>query len=205
MKTNCIITASLIVAIAGMGSSYASDDKRVVPADTGTPAAATTNPTSPTSQAVTKTMEGEEAYYTVVEFDKGKDKLNESSKKALRKFIEKAQKEGREIDDIKIMAWADKEYPVQGAKVDKKDIKIAKERSEAIEDYLKDDLDTDGDYASFNMAKRPNKVNEFFKSDDYKTKKTFEESGSSPTSTSEELATFMNNKAGKALIMVDYE
>lgn len=205
MKTNSIITASLLVAIAGMGSGCSSDEKRTAPAETGTSTATTTNPSTPTSQAVTKAMEGEEAYYTVVEFEKGKDKLSESSKKALKNFIEKAQKEGREIDDIKIMAWADKEYPVQGAKVDKKDVKIAEERSEAIEDYLKDDLDTDGNYASFNMAKRPNKVNEFFKGDDYKTKKTFEESGSAPTSASEELATFMNNKASKALIMVDYE
>jgi hypothetical protein len=52
------------------------------------------------------------------------------------------------------------------------------------------------------MAKRPNKVNEFFRGDDYKTKKIFGKPGSAPAGT--ELNAFMKDKAGKALIMVDY-
>jgi hypothetical protein len=83
------------------------------------------------------------------------------------------------------------------------DVKIATERSKAIEKYLKEDLKADGDYATYNMAKRPNKVSEFFRADDYKTKRIFEKSGAAPSGT--ELSAFMNSKASKALIMVDYE
>ncbi len=198
MKTNSIITASLVLAIAGMGSSCSSSkDKKVVTRDQDT-ALKTTNKAMSTS-------EDPDAYYSVVEFDRGSKNLNDRSRRSIRTFIEKAKKSGKEFDDIKIMAWADKEYPSQGMALDKKDVTIASERSESIERFLKKDLATDGDFATYNMAKRPNKMSEFLKSDDFETKKTFEVSGSAPTAESSELATFMNNKSSKALIMVDYE
>ncbi len=143
------------------------------------------------------------AYYAVLEFDKGTQRLSDASKRDLREFVTSAKKDGREIDDIKILAWADKEYPGQGPALSDRDIKIAKERSKAIEKYLKDDLKTDGDYATYNMAKRPNKVSEFFKADDFKTKRIFEKPGSAPAGT--QMTSFMNSKASKALIMVDYD
>jgi hypothetical protein len=141
-------------------------------------------------------------YYAVLEFDKGTQRLSDASKRDLREFIASAKKEGREIDDIKILAWADKEYPAKQTALSDRDVKIATERSKAIEKYLKDVLNTDGNYATYNMAKRPNKVSEFFRGDDYKTKRIFENSNV-PAGT--QMASFMNNKASKALIMVDYE
>lgn len=196
MKTNSIITASLVLAISGLGASCSSDAKK------------TTNVSETplkTSNTVSETMESHDAYYTVVEFERGSEGLSENNKKAIRAFMENAKKSGKEIDDIKVMAWADKEYPAKGSQIEKKDVRIADGRSESITRFLKKDLDADGDYESYNMAKRPNKISEFLKSDDFETKKTFEVSGSAPTSSSDQLATFMNNKAGKALIMVDYE
>ena len=142
------------------------------------------------------------AYYTVLEFDKGNERLSDASKRDLREFVKSAKKEGREIDDIKILSWADKEYPGQGPALSDLDIKIASERSNSIEKYLKDDLKTDGDYATYNMAKRPNKVSEFFKADDYKTKRIFEKPGASPAGI--QMTAFLKSKASKALIMVDY-
>ena len=155
---------------------------------------------SKTSQAVARTN-GE--YFTVLKFEKGTKRLSEASKRDLKAFVASAQKDGREIDDIKILAWADQEYPATGTKLSDHDITMAKERSKAIEKYLKDDLKTDGNYASYNMAKRPNRVSEFFHADDYKTKRIFEKSGAAPSGT--ELSAFMNSKASKAVIMVDYE
>ena len=143
-----------------------------------------------------------DAYYAVLEFDKGTQRLSEESKKNLREFVVAAKRDGREFDDIRILAWADKEYPSKGSKLSKQDIKIANARSKAIEKYLKEDLDTDGDYATYNMAKRPNKVYEFFHGDDYKTKKIFEKPGSAPAGG--QMSSFIQNKSSKALIMVDY-
>ncbi len=153
-------------------------------------------------QKVVAEKSDNDAYYAVLEFDKGTQKLSEKSKRDLKEFVAAAKKDGREFDDIHILAWADKEYPAKGGKLTKQDVKIANERSKAIEKYLKDDLDTDGDYATYNMAKRPNKVNEFFRGDDYKTKRIFEKPGSAPAGT--QMSSFMNNKSSKALIMVDY-
>lgn len=155
---------------------------------------------SKTTQAV---AENNGAYYAVLQFDKGTQRLSDASKKDLREFVASARREGREIDDIKILAWADREYPSTGVRLTDRDVKMANERSKSIEKYLKDDLNTSGDYETYNMAKRPNKVSEFFKGDDYKTKRIFERSGAAPAGT--DMQAFMNSKASKALIMVDYK
>lgn len=153
-----------------------------------------------TTQAV---AENKGEYYAILHFDKGTQRLSEASKKDLKDFVVSAQREGRPIDDIKILAWADKEYPAAGAKLTNHDIKIAAERSKSIEKYLKEDLNTSGSYETYNMAKRPNKVSEFLHGDDYKTKRIFERSGAAPSGS--DMQAFMNSKASKALIMVDYK
>lgn len=161
---------------------------------------AKTKEANKTAQAV---AENNSPYYAVLHFDKGTQRLSETSKKDLREFMTSARREGREIDDIKILAWADREYPATGVRLTDRDVKIATERSKSIEKYLKDDLKTNGDYETYNMAKRPNKVSEFFHGDDYKTKRIFERSGATPAGT--DMQAFMNSKASKALIMVDYK
>lgn len=162
--------------------------------------AANTEAVSKTSQAV---AHNNGAYYAVLEFNKGTQRLSDASKRELKEFIISAQKEGKTIDDIKILAWADKEYPAKDMNLSDRDVKMATERTKSIEKYLKDDLNTDGNYATYNMAKRPNKVSEFFRGDDFKTKRIFEKSGAAPAGS--QLTAFMNSKASKALIMVDYE
>ena len=143
------------------------------------------------------------AYYAVLTFDKGTQILSDNSKKDLKEFVVSAQREGREIDEIKILAWPDREYPATGVRLTDRDVKIATQRSEAIEKYLKDDLNTKGNYETYNMAKRPNKVSEFFHGDDYKTKRFFERSTANPAGS--DMQAFMNSKASKALIMLDYK
>lgn len=192
MKLKGIAIAALLSLTAVACSSHKTEDK-------------TTSVQEPTktSQAVQEVAENNGAYYAVLKFDKGTQRLSEASKKDLRDFVASAQREGRKIDEIKILAWADREYPATGVRLTDRDVKMATERSKSIEKYLKDDLNTSGDYETYNMAKRPNKVSEFFKGDDYKTKRIFERSGAAPSGT--DMQAFMNNKASKALIMVDYK
>ncbi|MBY0415063.1 MAG: hypothetical protein K2Q18_12910 [Bdellovibrionales bacterium] len=189
------ITSALLLAVI-MASCSSTDEKRHV----GKEATVNHAEMKKTTQAVARNN-GE--YYAVLEFDKGTQGLSNSSKRDLKEFIMSAQKEGREIDDIKILAWADKEYPAKETALSDRDVKMATERTKSIEKYLKDDLKTDGNYATYNMAKRPNKVSEFFRGDDYKTKRIFEKSGAAPAGT--QMTSFMNSKASKALIMIDYE
>lgn len=186
---NLLITALLVMAATACSSEQTSK----------TPNKYTTQQYDKKEMA----QESAAAYYAVLEFDKGTQNLSESSKKSLKDFIATAKKEGKPIDDIKILAWADKEYPTKkGLKLSKKDVSMAKERSKAIEKYLKEDLKIDGDYATYNMAKRPNKVNEFFRGDDYKTKKVYGQPEAAPVDG--QLNALLKDKAGKALIMLDY-
>lgn len=193
MKLKGIAATLLLALITSACSSTKKDEVAVTKATS----------MDETRHEVAAVQKDNNAYYAVVEFDKGTQRLSDASKRDLREFVNTAKTDGREIDDIKILTWSDKEYPGKGAALSDRDIKIAKERSKSIENYLKDDLKTDGDYATYNMAKRPNKVSEFFKADDFKTKRIFERSGAAPAGT--QMTSFMNSKAGKALIMVDYE
>jgi hypothetical protein len=196
--TSKALALPLAFALAACSSTPKTEDgHRGRPA--GESAAVTTTGTT----NATAVAQNDGAYYAVLEFKKGTQRLSDASKRELKEFIASAQREGKAIDDIKILAWADKEYPAKDTKLPSRDVKIANARSEAIEKYLKDDLNTDGNYATYNMAKRPNKVSEFFRGDDYKTKKIFERSGAAPAGTT--MTAFMNSKASKALIMVDYE
>ena len=190
MQLKGIAIVALLSTLSFGCSSHKTEEVRTV----------TTKETVKPVQAVT---ENNGAYYAVLQFDKGTQRLSNASKKDLREFVTSAQREGREINDIKILAWADREYPATGVKLTDRDVKMANERSESIEKYLKDDLNTNGDYETYNMAKRPNKVSEFFKGDDYKTKRIFERSGAAPAGT--DMQSFMNSKASKALIMVNYK
>lgn len=187
MKLKRIVIATLISLTAVACSSHKNE---------------VTAPTK-TAQAVQEVAKNNGAYYAVLKFDKGTQRLSEASKKDLRDFVASAQREGRKIDEIKILAWADREYPATGVRLTDRDVKIATERSKSIEKFLKNDLNTSGDYETYNMAKRPNKVSEFFNGDDYKTKRIFERSGAAPAGT--DMQAFMNSKASKALIMVDYQ
>lgn len=189
------IASALLLAIV-MASCSSTDEKGHVGKETAVHPAEMKK----TSQAVAQNN-GE--YYAVLEFDKGSQRLTSESKRDLKEFVMSAQQEGKTIDDIKILAWADKEYPAKETRLSDRDVKMANERTKAIEKYLKDDLRTDGNYATYNMAKRPNKVSEFFRGDDYKTKRIFEKAGAAPAGT--QMTSFMNSKASKALIMIDYE
>ena len=190
MQLKGIAIVALLSTLSFGCSSHKTEEVRTV----------TTKETVKPVQAVT---ENNGAYYAVLQFDKGTQRLSEASKKDLREFVASAKKEGREINEIKILSWADREYPAKNVRLTDRDVKIATQRSESIEKYLKDDLDTKGDYETYNMAKRPNKVSEFFHGDDYKTKRFFERSGANPAGS--DMQAFMKNKASKSLIMLDYK
>ena len=190
MKLKVIVIAALMSTLSVGCSSHKTEEVRAVK----------TKEVVKPAQTVT---ENNGAYYAVLSFDKGTQILSEASKKDLKEFVVSAQREGREIGDIKILAWPDREYPATSVRLTDRDVKMASQRSEAIEKYLKDDLNTKGDYETYNMAKRPNKVSEFFHGDDYKTKRFFERSTANPGGS--DMQAFMNSKASKALIMLNYK
>ena len=134
--------------------------------------------TDKTSSAVAKSHG---SYYTILQFEKGTYVLSETSKKELKDFVAKVEQDGRSLNEIKILAWADNEYPDKG-ELTKSDVEMANNRTESIEKYLKTIFSTNPDFTTYNMAKRPSVINELLHTDEFTTKNIFEKSGAMSTS-----------------------
>lgn len=161
-----------------------------------------TTTTTKTEEAKAPAVVGTQ--YTTVFFKKGRASLDSVSKQHLKDLASRAHKEKKEIDEIRILAWADKEYPdkVSGKTADR-DIKLASERAQKIKDYLEEDLKEQEDIDSYNMAKRPDLLSKVFQNDEYKVKDAFETAGA----TGEKLpdGSVSYTKASKAIVIIDYE
>lgn len=153
-----------------------------------------------TSQAAAESGGGQ---YIVIDFSRGGKTLDEGDKEKLRKLTSTAPHSGK-IAEYEVLAWADREYPTEGQKATSQEVDLAQGRAEAIKDFMKKDLSTTESVNNHNMAKRPGALAEMFKTDDYKTKSTFQGTGAAPG----DHATAINkieNKASKAVIFVKYE
>jgi hypothetical protein len=143
--------------------------------------------------------------YTMIQFKKGSTALTEAGKIALRNLSEEGIKSARSIDDIKVLAWADREYPSEKAKATRRDVKLADERAAVIKTYLKDDLKVSASIDNHNMAKRPGLFSEMMKSDDYKVKKNFEATGAAPTTVVGNEKRILGKKVSKAVVFIKYK
>jgi hypothetical protein len=121
----------------------------------------------------------------------------------LRSLAAGAPEHGK-IAKFEVLAWADREYPTDGQKATSRESKLAEDRASNISNYLKNDLSTTETVDSHNMAKRPGMFSEVFKSNDYKLKNTFEETGAAPGDHDSALAK-LESKASKAVVLVKYE
>ncbi len=134
--------------------------------------------------------------FVVISFPKGSSSLSESNKMKIEKLTSSAQKKG-EIEEIKVLAWADKDYPSAGQHAARSDIQLADRRADMIKNYIEDSLNTDADVDSHNMAKRPMVLSKYLKTDDYQIKSHIE--------SNQEAKEFLDNRDSKAVIMVEYE
>lgn len=142
--------------------------------------------------------------YTTVVFDKGKSNLSAINKESLQKLAETAHKNKKRIDEIRILSWADKEYPDKVKGINKeKDINLASERAERIKDYLENDLKETEDIDWYNMARRPNLLSKILRDDEFEVKEAFESSGTTGSRLPSGETSF--TKASKALVIIDYE
>lgn len=153
-----------------------------------------------TSQA---TAEAGGGHYVVVDFSKGGKSLDDADKEKLRNLASEAPHHGK-IAEYEVLAWADREYPADGQKATSQESDLAEARADVVKDFMKKDLKTTESVNAHNMAKRPGALAEIFKSDDYKTKNTFEGTGAAPSDHAQAVNK-IENKASKAVIFVRYE
>ena len=146
----------------------------------------------------------EGTHYTTVIFEKGKTHLNQLNKNEIKALIAEAHKKRKKIAEIRILAWADQEYPEKTEKRAKTgEIILASERAQVIREYLEKDLKELEDVDSYNMAKRPGLLSKLFRNDEFAIKRAFEASGTTGSKLPDGSMSY--TKASKAILIIDYE
>jgi CHAD domain-containing protein len=135
---------------------------------------------------------------SIVTFEKGMASLKADAMEQIKKTIEEAKATGP-IREIKVVSWADQEYPASGEKASKESIKLAEARNDSVKRYLKT-LKV-GSVRSYNMARRPNALQELFHTSQAKVKDKMEATGEAPKQNDTGLFG-INAKASDSLILV---
>lgn len=144
----------------------------------------------------------EGTHYVALVFAPDSSELTGENKQYLNQLAMRALREGRDIEAIKILSWADKEYPEGATEVERKDIGLAHQRSTAIKKYLEDELHSEENIATYNMAKKPGLISRLFKNDEFTVKEAIEKSGASGSRLPDGSLSY--TKASKALVIIDY-
>ena len=134
------------------------------------------------------------SFVTEIVFNKGASELSADGKSQLRDILTAAQKRGK-IEEVKVLAWADAEYPAKG-KLGKDATKLADDRSQEIEGYIVDNV-KNVDVDDYNMAEQPAQLSKIFKTQDVRVKRSLETAGLAVPAKSG-----MPSKASRALVMV---
>ena len=136
-------------------------------------------------------------FVTEVKFTKNKQELTQASEDKLSKLLNDAQSHGQ-IEDVKVIAWADEEYPsVHTKKLSISQRALAKHRAEEIKSYVHK-LDSQAKVDTYNMAERPGMIGETFRTENARVKKALEVAGIPNTDTSVKTP----SKASKAIVLV---
>ncbi len=142
--------------------------------------------------------EAEAADYVEVKFNKGSDQLTAETKAQIDGLIAAARKRG-DLDEIKVLAWSDREYPAnEKVKLPSSQKILADKRAEAVSDYI-DNLKLEGgvDVDKYNMAYRPGFVARVFNTSDARFKKTLVAAGLPTTADDPKISA----KASRAVVM----
>lgn len=115
-------------------------------------------------------------YVGVVNFPKGSDALSSAETARLSQLVASAKAAGK-IDEIRVVSWADLKYPdaVQ-KKLEGPQRNLAGGRGDHIKDFIEDKLAV-SDVSVYNMAERPNAIEDFFNTSDARVKNALERAG----------------------------
>lgn len=109
-------------------------------------------------------------------FAKGSSQLPKDAANRLKKALREAASRGP-VSEVKIIAWADKEYPSTYNKaLPTSERKLAEQRAQAVAQFL--EKATGGaTVQSINMAERPGAMARFLKTSDFRVKRSLERAG----------------------------
>ena len=145
---------------------------------------------------VEATQEMKSEHYTSLSFDPGETRLSAMDKRNLQNLASQVRESGKEIDDIKILTWADKEYK-EVNQASSSDVILARQRAESIKNYFQEDLMADADFDYYNMAQRPGPLTRYFKTKGERIENMFKKNND-PNMTAD-------SRASKAVVIIEYE
>jgi hypothetical protein len=134
-----------------------------------------------------------------ISFDKNSSNLSQAQKDEFTRELADAKLKGQ-IDEIKILAWSDKEYPGQKHKLSKSDNLLAKRRLSNLKTFFKNELKVSS-VDSYNMTERPNALQKLFNTSSAQVKTVAENTGAAPNSENTGLFD-MNAQASKGVVMI---
>lgn len=186
-----VLMACTLLAAAG---AYAeeSHSKSGTTSDAADTATGTTSG-APGSETGTTTGTGEMAQtgvemgrdYTVITFERGSDQLTENEKSNIRTLVDKAKALG-EIENVRIVAWSDKQLPSGREELSKADRDLAKARLDNIENFVKKDLGLRG-VKSYSMAEHKNFIARAFNAAEEELRSIFGRRGAETDVNQEEM------------------
>lgn len=141
--------------------------------------------------------------YVLIDFAPGQTQLSDSAKTSIRRLTAEAPE--NTVDEVKVLAWADKEYPANGTKPARSDVALADDRADSVKTYIRQDLNYDVDVDNHNMAKRPSTLAKVMTTEDYDIKSAFEHTGQIAVDPTSRDQIFVGSKASKALVLVKFE
>lgn len=131
-----------------------------------------------------------------IRFPAGSTELSQRDARKLKDAVHDARGAG-EIEEVRIVAWADNEYPSTYTKrLPEEQQRLAEARAEQIRELL--NLPEGVDVKTYNMAQRPGAFERLLKTSDFRMKSALEKAGVPNTHTGVKLPSF----AGKAIVMV---
>lgn len=153
---------------------------------------------SPEAKVVAQ--QNEASYVAEIGFEKGSAQLTPAAKTQLASILDRAKNAGK-LDEVKVISWADAEYPSEAAKrLPKAQRDLADRRNTTIKNYLKN-VASGVDVDEYNMAERPNSMERLLSTSDARIKRGLENAGIATTAHD---LRFPEN-ASKSMVMVILE
>lgn len=151
------------------------------------------------SRSITNAAANEVGAHSFVEiqFQAGSAILTGASKTSLDKLMVKAKADGRKIDEVMVMSWADQEFPSKNIKkLPAPQMRLAERRNDALKNYIKATQSVTVE--SYNMAEQSSAFEKIFNTTDSKLKNSFVAAGLPTTADDPQYP----SKASHAVILV---
>jgi hypothetical protein len=94
------------------------------------------------------------AEYASLEFRPRSDQLTEQGRRQLTQFTSQVRYSGRNVQNIKILAWPDLEVKTPEGRMPAAEVVLANDRASIIKQQMREELNLRGKFVSYNMARQ---------------------------------------------------